>query len=256
MNDHNDNDTYVYKGEDGERPPQTVGAIDYVANITSIKAQAMKWCCHIKAVIHPDSITAIEDQAYFGCDAIEHLRLSSSLQTIGEGIEDQAYFGCDSIEHLRLSSSLQTIGERSFNACPSITMLELPPTLHTIKREGFGRCHSLRSIVPQQKNETLFLKTIEEGAFCNCESLTSIPYFSMLERIGRGAFYRCESLTEVTLEPSIISAARDCFDNCDSLIALHCTYRTGVILPWAVTHVIIDPNTTHIHTSAFAGCDD
>eukprot|EP00592_Proboscia_alata_P019242 CAMPEP_0194420544 /NCGR_PEP_ID=MMETSP0176-20130528/19824_1 /TAXON_ID=216777 /ORGANISM="Proboscia alata, Strain PI-D3" /LENGTH=624 /DNA_ID=CAMNT_0039228211 /DNA_START=245 /DNA_END=2116 /DNA_ORIENTATION=- len=222
------NAIYVYKGEDGEKVPCNVRAVDYIANITSIKANAMEYCDSIMSVIHPDSIIAIEDQAYYRCDSIAHLRLSSSLQTIGEG---------------------------TFRGCGSITRLELPPTLHTIKKSGFFNCTFLQSIVPQHQDETLSLKTIEEQAFWMCRSLTSIPCFPMLNTIEPLAFRGCHSLTEVTLGPSIISASRDCFDNCDSLIALYCTYRTGVILPRKVTHVIIDPDTTRIHTSAFAGCD-
>ncbi len=106
------NVTYVYKGEDDETAPWTVLAVDYRANLTAIKAHAMEFC-RITSVIHPDSIITIEDWAYNCCYSIIHLRLSSSLQTIGVG---------------------------SFYYCESITRLELPPTLHTIKAAGFQSC--------------------------------------------------------------------------------------------------------------------
>ena len=83
MSDHDDDDTYVYKGEDGERAPQTDRVVDYVANITSIKENAMYRCDRITSVIHLDSIITIEDAAYDGCDLITYIHLSLSLETIG-----------------------------------------------------------------------------------------------------------------------------------------------------------------------------
>ena len=165
--------TYIYRGDDNERAPRNVSNINYVSNITKIKKRGMDRCCAITSVIHPDSIIIIEDEAYRWCD---------------------------SIANLRLSSSLQTIGKLSFSACRSITVLELPATLHTIKKWGFRACESLRSIVPQQQNKPLSLKSIQDLAFDGCDALTSIPYFPKLEIIGFGTFRKCYSLTEVTVE--------------------------------------------------------
>mmetsp|Transcript_12825 Transcript_12825/g.14726 ORF Transcript_12825/g.14726 Transcript_12825/m.14726 type:complete len:228 (-) Transcript_12825:136-819(-) len=226
MEAHDPNDTYIYGGADGEYIPKNARKVDYTTNITVIKKEAAIRCKHITSVVHPDSVIAIEACAYYGCSAIRNLRFSSTLQTIGDG---------------------------SFDGCSSITTLEMPPTLHTIDKWGFESCSSLRMITPQDPHKPLCLKTIKDNAFFDCESLASLPYFPLLKIIGSYAFGNCTSLTEVTLGSHIISAARDCFDDCDSLIALHCTYRTYVILPWMVTHVTIDPDTTLIHPGCING---
>jgi len=220
--------TYLYRGDDDERIPQDVHNVEYIANITKIKAGSAEECPYLTSVTHPDSIIAIEDEAYKWCGFMTNLRLSSSLQTIGIS---------------------------SFDGCESITMLELPSTLHTIMKSGFKYCRSVRSISPQQQNEPLSLKTIGEEAFRGCSSLASIPHIPSIVTIGPGAFAYCSTLTEVTLGSSVTSAARDSFIHCSSLAILRCTYHTFDILPWAVTHVTVERGTTHIHTSAFAGCD-
>ena len=44
MNEHDGNNTYIYKCEDGKRAPRTVRVVDYVDNIKSIKEKAMVEC--------------------------------------------------------------------------------------------------------------------------------------------------------------------------------------------------------------------
>ena len=124
--------SYIYTGGNGERIPTNAQNVGYAADISTIKALVSYGCNRITLVIHPDSIIIIEDKAYSRCNAIDNLRLSSSLQTTGVS---------------------------SFYSCSSIT-LELPPTLHTTKALGFVYCTSLRMILPQQNNKPLSLKTI------------------------------------------------------------------------------------------------
>mmetsp|Transcript_33358 Transcript_33358/g.38655 ORF Transcript_33358/g.38655 Transcript_33358/m.38655 type:complete len:502 (-) Transcript_33358:98-1603(-) len=151
-------------------------------------------------------------------------------------------------------SFIESIGACSLRECPSLQILYLPPNVYTINEDAFAGCKSIRTIIPQQKHTTFSLRTIKKNAFAKCESLISMPYFPALQIIEARAFFDCESLTEVTLGSSVISAARDSFGGCTSLKVLRCIYREEAILPWAVTHVTIDPNTVKISDSAFANC--
>lgn len=222
---------YAYGCEDDEMAPTEITSVTFAPNLTHIKQKSFWGCQYLTAAILPDTVLAIEREAFHACA---------------------------SIVELRLSSILETIGERAFQWCSSIALLHLPFTVITIRESCFENCTSLaeiRILQPKPHTNQLLLTTIERLAFANCSSLTRIPNlftFLTLESIGSHAFLNCTSLTEVTLGPSV-SCARNAFQGCTSLSMLRCTYRTGNVVPWAVTHVILD-GTIIISRNAFAGC--
>ena len=184
------------------------------------------------------------------CRCITSLIISDFVTKIG----DSTFNSYKCLKILHLPSLLKTIGVCSFRECSSLPILYLPPNVYNIMEEAFAECMSIRKIVPQDQHEYMSLEYIDKNAFAKCKSLSSIPYFPALKIIETGAFFDCESLTEINLGPLIISAARNSFGGCTSLKILRCIYREGVILPWAITHVTIDSNTTKISDSAFANC--
>eukprot|EP00592_Proboscia_alata_P009872 CAMPEP_0194366698 /NCGR_PEP_ID=MMETSP0174-20130528/14756_1 /TAXON_ID=216777 /ORGANISM="Proboscia alata, Strain PI-D3" /LENGTH=508 /DNA_ID=CAMNT_0039142037 /DNA_START=47 /DNA_END=1573 /DNA_ORIENTATION=- len=219
--------TFYYYGQKFSAP-QTTRTIIFHPTVTSIAANAFESCNLVMLVNIPDLVTSIDSNAFNGCK---------------------------SITSLSLSLFLKSIGDYSFCGCSSVQSLLLPPYLRTIGKVAFAGCSSLQSIHLQDEQTFLSVKTIDKLAFAYCTSLASIPNFPALQIIGTRAFGGCRFLTEVTLGPSITSAARDSFRMCASLNILRGTYQAGVILPWAITHVILDPSTTKISSSAFAGCD-
>mmetsp|Transcript_27354 Transcript_27354/g.27735 ORF Transcript_27354/g.27735 Transcript_27354/m.27735 type:complete len:139 (-) Transcript_27354:15-431(-) len=134
----NSSNSYIYTCGDGERLPQDAWSVGYAAGLTTIKAGAARHNYFIVSVVHPNSIIAIEDGAYYKCSHLQDLHLSSSLQTIRVG---------------------------TFYECYSIKRLELPQNLHIIKRKGFDNCSLLKVITLQQQHENLSLKLIGEEAF-------------------------------------------------------------------------------------------
>lgn len=215
----------------------------------------------------PDTVTHIEKEAFYRCYAITQLYLSARLERIGE----RAFCECRSLSELRIPLSLVDIGKEAFNGCTSLTQL-LPqqssnisnkqqPSLLSIGESAFARCTSLRSLSPPLTSDTdnlLYnLQTIHMDAFGGCTSLTSLPAphtIPHFHTIRCDAFFYCKSLTDVTLGPSVVMVARNAFQECVSLAALRCVYRTGAILPWAVTHVTMLEGTTKVSNSAFVGC--
>ena len=73
------------------------------------------------------------------------------------------------------------------------------------------------------------VKTINDSAFSNCESLASITLPDSVTEIGDHAFYDCNSLTSITIGNRVTSIADYAFLNCASL--------TSVIIPDSVTEI-------------------
>ena len=83
------------------------------------------------------------------------------------------------------------------------------------------------SIVVNEENYTV--KGIQERAFSDCYSLTSVTIPSSVTSIGVHAFSYCHSLTSVTIPSSVTSIGVKAFENCDDL--------TSVTIPNSVTSI-------------------
>ena len=71
-------------------------------------------------------------------------------------------------------------------------------------------------------NETTYSVTsIEEWAFYNCSSLTSVTLPNSVASIGNDAFYKCSSLTSISIGNSLTYIGYDAFYNCSSLNTLN-----------------------------------
>ena len=71
-------------------------------------------------------------------------------------------------------------------------------------------------------NETTYSVTsIEEWAFYNCSSLTSVTIANSVISIGNGTFYNCRSLTYISIGNSLTYIGYDAFYNCSSLNTLN-----------------------------------
>ncbi len=73
------------------------------------------------------------------------------------------------------------------------------------------------------------VKSIDEGAFEGCSSLTSVDIPSSVTSIGAGSFFRCTSLTSVTIPEGVTSIPDNAFRNCSRL--------TSVTIPESVTSI-------------------
>ena len=107
-------------------------------------------------------------------------------------INDRAFYDCNAITSVEISEGVVEIGEEAFRKCESITSLSLPSTLVTIKDKGFFGLKSLTSLVLPEN-----LKTIGGWAFQTCLKLKELDIPASVESIGRYAFSHCQSLENV-----------------------------------------------------------
>ena len=117
-----------------------------------------KGCCH---TVIPETVTAIGNNAFQGCDIIGEINIPDAVTSIG----DDAFYACHDITRINLSENnkLASIGE-----------------------EAFAHCYRLREI-PQLYS----IVTIGEQAFEACHSMPGVIFGSQLKEIGRAAFNAC-----------------------------------------------------------------
>lgn len=109
----------------------------------------------IRQAALPDSISRVGDYAFYGCRALESLRLPEGLREIGAGafcgsglkqihipgsverISRQAFSGCVSLEHVELGDDIRFIDMRAFADCARLRSVRIPASVERIARNAF-----------------------------------------------------------------------------------------------------------------------
>ena len=215
--------------------------------VTEISYDAFAGNKRITSVVIPDTVTAINDGAFEGCTALEHVTLPQSLVRMNGAFE-----GCTALEEIDLPEGLETVGSAAFRGCTALRKISFPKTLKTICREAFAGCTALESL-----SFPAGLEVLGEAAFGDCVNLTSFNYPMNLTQ-GR------ESL--VVLED--VQNGYDWLEGIKGPFA-GCTKLTGAVIPEGVTKVapflfagsevrsISFPSTLRtIASCAFANCEN
>jgi hypothetical protein len=165
-----------------------------------------------------NSVTSIGDYAFWDC-RFTSITIPNSVMSIGQG----AFDGCDGLMSITIPNSVTRIGEYAFVRCDNLTSITIPfvgNTLNGTENTHFGFIfggyyyavpESLRTITITGGN------SIGEGAFSNCENLTSITLPNSVTSIGDYAFNGCGGLTDITIPASVTSIGDRAFSGCDGL---------------------------------------
>ena len=233
--------------------------------VTSIGSSAFRDCSNITSVTISDSLTTIASQAFDGCSSLQSVAIPASVTSIGSS----AFAKCSNLSSVTIPNSVTSIDSDAFSFCNSLTSVTIPDSVTSIGAGVFHGCDSLKSITVDKDNKyykdidgNLYTKdgktliqyaigkkdsefTIPDGiekiddyAFYNCDSLTSVTIPDSVISIDYYAFYDCDSLTSVTIPDSVTSIGSCAFRDCDSL-----------------TSVTIPDSVTSIGASAFYGCN-
>jgi hypothetical protein len=168
----------------------------------------------------PSSVTSIGYAAFSGCTSLTSIELPSSLKTIG----GDAFKGCSSLTSIEIPSSVTSIGNvyPLFNNCTSLQQISVASdNLNFASVDGVLYFKDLSTLIccPCGKSGELSIsssvKYINDLAFYNCTSLTSIELPSSVDYIDYSAFCRCTSLTKViSLNPEPPTLGSDVFESC------------------------------------------
>lgn len=190
---------------------------------------------NITRVTIPDSVTTIENEAFYNCDNLVSATTGNGVTSIG----DEAFRDCDKLKNMVIGNGVTMIGKNAFSECDNLTSVIIPDSV----------------------------TTIDDYAFWYCKSLTNVAMGNSVTHIGNKAFGECKNLTNITVPDSIISIRDEAFSGCnleyneyDNALYLGNNDNPCVVLVRAknknITACEINKKTKLIRDYAFRSCSN
>ena len=250
-------------------------------SVTTIGKSALGWCKSLTNINISNSVTTIGYLTFWSCESLTNINIPNSVTTIGKS----AFGWCKSLTNINIPNSVTIIGDRAFWGCDFLTCITIPSSVVTIIGNPFYNWHgdlyneskafiyedhvlfnkSKTALIAYKAKETNYtipnsVKTIGEGAFSGCDSLTSINIPNSVTTIGEDAFSGCNSLTSINIPNSVKTIGEDAFSNCISLTSISIPNSVKMIGKDAfafcdsLTFINIPNSVTTIGDRAFLGC--
>lgn len=120
--------------------------------------------------------------------------------------------------------------------------------------KAFYGCENLLSFTIMYAD----IESIEDYAFMNCKSITSLQFGSNLKYLGRSVFAGMDNLTSITLSEGIECIPEFTFSDCRSLSSINIPTTVTKIQSYAfqhtaITSIVIPPSVNIITKRAFSG---
>jgi len=233
------------------------------SGVSSIGYDAFSYFDNLTSVTISNTVLSINDYAFAHCEKLPSILFPDGLKSIA----DWAFVECSALTSVFLSKSVITIEPTSFARCYSLTSIEVDSENTGYASENgilFNKDKSAIICYPAGKGGSYVIpnsvKTIGDGAFYFCTTLTAITIPNNVTSIGAGAFISCTSLTSLTIPNGVTSIGVNTF--------LYCTNLTSVTIPSSVTSIgqsafnnctslisiTIPAGVTSIGGSAFRSC--
>ena len=166
----------------------------------------------IPAMYQGKPITAIADNAFKNCIAVESVSLSNNITSIGAN----AFENCTALTNIVFSNKLTTIGEYAFSGCSNLITISIPQTVVTIGSAAFKNCAKLDNItIPSG------VQKLQYQVFYGCSSLETLTISEGVSEIEAYTFQNCSSLKRVIIPQSVTTISPDgIFSGCSSLETL------------------------------------
>ena len=198
--------------------------------VMSIGVNAFRRFPGLTKVEIPDSVTKIDDTAFFDCKVLTSVVIPNSVISVGV-----AAFGCcyslaeikvaeGNQSYVSIDGCLYSKNVTILHCCPGAkTSIDIPNTVTSIGEDAFCGCKFLVGVdFPNS------VTSIGREAFNSCENLTTIDIPNSVTSIGEDAFWYCNGLARVTLGCSVASIGKNAFCGCSGLEEVYCMMETPI----------------------------
>jgi hypothetical protein len=196
-------------------------------------------CYAREAIDIPDSVTAIGDGVFSGCEKLSSINVGKQNQrfsdldgvlfdkiknlilcypagkqntcyAVPDGIIvicDKAFFGCKNLVTIDIPGSVTAIGNNAFSGCKKLTSINVEnqnPRFSDLDGVLFNKSENKILRYPAGKQNSRYavpdgITVIGDRAFSGCKNLVTIDLADSVTAIGDGAFSCCRKLSSITV---------------------------------------------------------
>ena len=211
---------YVYSSPWHENGNQ-IRSVFMANGVTGIGNFAFYECISLTSMTIPDSATCIGNCAFKDCSSLASVTIPDSVASIGV----YAFCGCTSLKSVTIPDSVTSIGDYAFGFCTSLTGIwvdggsshyfsDASGVLFNKDKTVLAQCPGAFSgsyVIPDG------VTSINDAAFVNCTSLTSVTIPDGVTNIGYEVFAGCTSLANMVLPNGVTRIGAEAFDWCTSM---------------------------------------
>ena len=162
-----------------------ITALDLTAN-TSLSEMLCKDCYNLSEVIFPETLVAIQQEAFMNCTSLTSLTLPASVTSLSQ----DAFRNCTKLSELNINSDIigSSFYQNYFTGAP-VSTVNMNENVTTIGESAFVGAQIGSILIPASVTK------IEKRAFYR-QPLISVSFAknSELQAIGSYAFYECENI--------------------------------------------------------------
>lgn len=139
--------------------------------VTAIAPNAFKNKNKIKKVVVPDSVTSIEDGAFWDCTGLTTVNWNATECTSAGAASYPIFRGCYNLATVNIGKNVKIIPPFAFKDCTGLTSVTIPDSVTSIGHYAFEACTGLTSIVISDS-----VTSIGNAVFRDCTGLTRITF--------------------------------------------------------------------------------
>ena len=166
----------------------------------------------LSADIHPENHMKHLPDFFLFETSVHGFDIPNSIVAIG----DSVFAGCQKLKSITIPNSIVSIGRYAFFNCSRLTGVTIPDSVASIGSKAFEYCTRLKSIkIPDN------VTSIGDSAFDNCDSLTDVTIGSGVNIISNAMFNNCSKLQTVNITSNILSIHNYAFARCSSNLTIN-----------------------------------
>lgn len=204
-------------------------------------------------LILPDTVTSINDHAFYNCRRLTGITIPDSVNKIGK----RAFEGCNRLKTVIIGNNVHEIGKWAFADCARLTNLTIGTGVTSIEDYVFWKCEDLITItIPDN------VVSIGSNVFESCSRLTSVTIGSGVTSMANDVFKKCNKLKTVVIKGGLTRIVARTFYECKSLANITLPNSIREIEEWVfadcteLTSIVLPNSIRKIGPAVFSGCQN